>query len=220
MSTIKSCEWLGRLAAMCGIVALGIFLAGCHSHSSKRGPTATGATLGAAGSPVGAGGGIPEPEMFRVGDSVTVLFLDMPTTVPPFEVKIKEDGTVTLLLNQTFTLVGKTPGELEKEIRACYVPRYYKYMTVTVRRERQTLFYYVDGEVKAPARQIYIERTTVLKAIASAGGFTDFAKKRGVKLTRLDGRKLTINCVKAIDEPSLDVEIYAGDKIYVPRKLW
>jgi protein involved in polysaccharide export with SLBB domain len=214
MSAMKSCERFGRLAAVCGLLAVGFFLAGCHSHPSKRG---SGATPGAAGS---AGGGIPEPEVFRVGDSVTVLFVDLPTLVPPFEAKIKEDGTVTLLLNQTFTFVGKTPGELEKEIRACYVPRYYQYMTVTVRRERQTLFYYVDGEVRAPARQVYIERTTVLKAIASAGGFTDFAKKRGVKLTRLDGRKLTINCVKAIDEPSLDVEIYPGDKIYVPRKLW
>ena len=127
---------------------------------------------------------------------------------------------MTLLLNQTFTFAGKTPGDLEKEIRIGYVPRYFKYMTVTVKRERQTLFYYVDGEVKMPARQTYIERTTVLKAIASAGGFTDFAKKKGVKLSRLDGRKMTINCVKAIDDASLDVEIYPGDKIYVPRKLW
>lgn len=219
MSTLKSCKWLGRLAAVCGLLAVGVFLAGCHGNSSKKGSAATGATPGAASSPVGAGGGIPQFDVFRVGDSVTVLFADLPTMVPPCEVKIKEDGTVTLLLNQTFTFVGKTPGELEKEIRACYVPRYYQYMTVTVKRER-SLFYYVDGEVRAPARQVYIERTTVLKAIASAGGFTDFAKKRGVKLARQDGRKLTINCIKAIEEPSLDVEIFPGDKIYVPRKLW
>jgi len=192
-----------------------MFLAGCHGNSSRKGSAAPGATLGQASSP-----SIPQFDVFRVGDSVTVLFADTPTMVTPFEVKIKEDGTVTLLLNQTFTFVGKTPGDLEKEIRACYVPRYYKYMTVTVKREKQSLFYYVDGEVRAPARQVYIERTTVLKAIASAGGFTDFAKKKGVKLTRQDGRQLKINCIKAIDESSLDVEIFPGDKIYVPRKLW
>ncbi len=215
MSTLKSCKWLGRLAAVCIFLAAGNFLVGCHGNSSKKNSTLVGATTGAASSPA-----VPQYDVFRVGDSVTVLFADLPTMVQPSEVKIKEDGTVTLLLNQTFTFVGKTPGELEKEIRACYVPRYYNYMTVTVRREKQSLFYYVDGEVRAPARQVYIERTTVLKAIASAGGFTDFAKKKGVKLARQDGRKLTINCVKAIDEPSLDVEIFPGDKIYVPRKLW
>ncbi len=215
MSTLKSRTWLGRLAAVCVFLAAGIFLVGCHGNSSKKDSALVGATTGAAVSPA-----TPQFDVFRVGDSVTVLFADTPTMVPPFEVKIKEDGTVTLLLNQTFTFVEKTPGELEKEIRACYVPRYYKYMTVTVKREKQSLFYYVDGEVRAPARQVYIERTTVLKAIASAGGFTDFAKKKGVKLARQDGRQLKINCVKAIDEPSLDVEIFPGDKIYVPRKFW
>jgi polysaccharide export outer membrane protein len=218
---MKRCKRLGYWFAFIGLFVAGFLLAGCNNPQPKKDsvPTA-GATPGLAGSPSVGGSGAPELEVFRVGDSVTVVFTDLPILTAPLDVKVKEDGTVTLLLNQTFSFAGKTPGDLEKEIRAGYVPRYYKYMTVTVKRERQTLFYYVDGEVKMPARQTFIERTTVLKAIASAGGFTDFAKKRGVKLSRLDGRKLTINCVKAIDEPSLDVEIYPGDKIYVPRKLW
>lgn len=214
MSIMKLCKRSVRWLAMVGLLVSGLFLAGCRSHSSG-GSSAASAVAAAAAS------NIPDMmEVFRVGDSVTVVFTDLPNIVQPFEVKVKEDGTVTLLLNQTFKFAGKTPGDLEKEIRASYVPHYYKYMTVTVKRERQTLFYYVDGEVKMPARQTYIERTTVLKAIASAGGFTDFAKKKGVKLSRLDGRKLTINCIKAIDDSSLDVEVYPGDKVYVPRKLW
>ena len=123
-------------------------------------------------------------------------------------------------MNQTFKADGKTPGDLEKEIRARYVPKYFKYMTVTVKQEESTLWYYVDGEVKAPNRQIYTSRITVLKAIASAGGFTDFANKKKVKLTRVDGRTQIVNCVKALDNPSLDLEVYPGDKIYVPRRLW
>ena len=54
----------------------------------------------------------PEPEVFRVGDSLTVTFTDTPTVIPPFEEKIKEDGTITLTLNQTFKADGKTRGEL------------------------------------------------------------------------------------------------------------
>jgi polysaccharide export outer membrane protein len=191
-----------------------LVLAGCHSHSSKQGfPDTPGA---ASGPPVN-----DENRVFSPGEAVTVGFTDLPPPpVPAYNVKIKDDGTVTLLLNQTFTFAGKTQGAVEKEIRERYVPRYFQYMTVTINWDMQTRFYYVDGEVKAPARQTYIERTTVLKAIASAGGFTDFAKKGAVTLTRLNGHKYTINCKKARAHAELDLEVYPGDKVYVPRKLW
>jgi protein involved in polysaccharide export with SLBB domain len=162
----------------------------------------------------------PEPEVLRVGDSLTITFTDTPLPIPMSEQKIKEDGTITLTLNQTFKADGKTRGELEKEIRARYVPDYFKYMTVTVKLDINTRWYYINGEVKAPARQIYASRITVLKAIASAGGFTDFAKKTKVKLTRVDGRMMTVNCVKALDNPALDPEVYPGDTIHVPRRVW
>jgi protein involved in polysaccharide export with SLBB domain len=214
MSMIKLCRRLGCWRAVGGLLIAGLFLAGCHSPTAKKSSSA------APGSPSGAEINSLEPEVLRAGDSLTINFLDLPTPSQPSIVKIKEDGTITLLWNQTFTAAGKTRGSLEKEIRECYVPRYFKYMTVTITRETQSLFYYLDGEVKAPARQLYVSRITVLKAIASAGGFTDYAKKRRVKLTRLDGRKVTVNCIKALDDASLDLEIYPGDKIYVPRKLF
>ena len=210
MNMTKLCERWGLWAAVCCWLVAGFLLAGCHSPAPSRDP------VGAAGP----GKDGPEPKRFRVGDKVTVIFTDTSMIVPGFDVQVKEDGSVTLLYNESFTLVDKTVGEVQKEIRDRYVPRYFKQMTVNIKQELQTMFYYVDGEVKSPARQTYIERTTVLKAIASAGGFTEFAKKKGVKLTRLDGRKYTINCVKAIDNPALDLEIYPGDKIYVPRKIF
>jgi len=162
----------------------------------------------------------PEPEVFRVGDSLTISFMDTPMTIPPFEGRIKEDGTITLTLNQSFKADGKTRGDLEKEVRTRYVPDYFKQMTVTVKQQENTRWFYINGEVRAPARQIYTSRITVLKAIASAGGFTDFANKKKVKLTRLDGRTQTVNCVKALDNPGLDPEVYPGDTIHVPRRLW
>lgn len=204
---------LGQFGFGGGLLLAAIFLAGCHTTTSQKSEIQR-PEVG-----TGAPGNI-EPEVFHVGDSVTVVFTDLPTPTPAFEEKVKEDGTITLLLNQPFTAAGKTRGDLEKEIRKRYVPDFYKYMTVTIKPKEQTLFYYLDGEVKAPARQTYIERTTVLKAIASAGGFTDFAKKKAVKLTRLDGRQFTVNCVKARTDPGLDLEVYPGDKIFVPRKIF
>jgi protein involved in polysaccharide export with SLBB domain len=161
-----------------------------------------------------------EAEVLRVGDSLTIVFTDTPVQIPNFDEKIKEDGTITLHLDKTFKAAGLSRGELEKQIRARYVPDYYKQMTVTVRHQESTRWYYVNGEVKAPNRQIYAGRITVIKAIASVGGFTDFANKKKVKLTRLDGRTQVVNCVKALENPSLDPEVFPGDTIYVPRRLW
>jgi protein involved in polysaccharide export with SLBB domain len=165
-------------------------------------------------------GGAPGTETLRVGDSLTITFTDTPVPIPTFDEKIKDDGYITLTLNQTFKAAGKSRGDLEKEIRARYVPDYYKYMTVSVRQQESTRWYYVDGEVKTPNRWIYNSRITVLQAIASSNGFTDFANKKKVRVTRVDGRTEIVNCVKALGNPKLDLEIYPGDKVHVPRRLW
>ena len=238
---------LGHWGAVCALLLGGLHLAGCRTQSQEQQfaelPPGLAATLGAspvaatsattpAAAPVAApaagpaavlattNGSSPEADVLRVGDSLTITFMDTPVTIPPFEEKIKEDGTITLTLNQTFQAAGKTPGDLAKEIRARYVPSFYKYMTVSVKQVENTLWYYVDGEVKSPNRQIYASRITLLKAIASASGFTDFANKRKVRLTRVDGRTQIVNCKKALANPNLDPEIYPGDKVYVPRRLW
>ncbi len=235
-------------ATVCGLVVGVMCLAGCKSHSGGKqfADAPSGADGAPAGSPAstvpaapgaatapgttsGAGpvtapltniGGV-QPEVFRVGDSLTVTFQDTPSPVTPFPQKIKDDGTITLSFNESFKAAGKTVGELEQDIRKRYVPDYYKYLTVTVTPDVITRWYYVDGEVKTPSRQNYTSRITVTKAIASVGGFTDFANKRNVKLVRVDGRSCTINCIKALQNPSLDVEVYPGDKISVKRRiLW
>jgi protein involved in polysaccharide export with SLBB domain len=161
-------------------------------------------------------------DLLHVGDVLTIEFTDTAVTFLPREERIKEDGTITLLEGKTFTAARKTRGQLELEIHDWYVPRFYLKMTVSVRQKEQTQFYYVRGEVKQPARQIYISRIRLLQAIASAGDFTDFARKRSVILTHADGRKTTVNCIKASQHDDLNLEILPGDIIYVPRRnpIW
>jgi hypothetical protein len=79
------------------------------------------------------------------------------------------------------------------------------------------LFFYVAGEVKYPSRQIFGGRITLLKAIACAGGFAPSANKKKVELTRHDGEQRIINCTSVELDPEVDVQIYPGDHIYVPR---
>lgn len=157
-------------------------------------------------------------EALNVGDLVTVVFSDTPTPTTPFEERVKDDGTITLLLNQTFQVAGKTRSAVEKEVRARYVPAYFVNLTVTVKPQER--YFYVNGEVKTPSRQPHPGEITVLKAIASAQGFTDYANKKKVRLTRADGRTVIVNCEKALKDAQLDLPVYPGDNIDVPRSIW
>ncbi len=159
------------------------------------------------------------PDLLQPGIKLTIEFLDLPNPIQPLVQTIHEDGTITLPFSQEVMAAGKNKGQLEDEIRALYVPKYYRRLTVNIKTEDR--FFYVGGEVKAPGRQLYIGEMTVLKAIQSASDFTDFAKKKKVQLTRSNARKKeTINCEKARQDPKLDLPIYPGDNIYVPRRFW
>jgi polysaccharide export outer membrane protein len=154
----------------------------------------------------------------RVGDELTVNFFDINPPISAITDQIKEDGTITLIYNEKFQAAGKTISDLQTIVHDRYVPAYVKYMTVNI--VPANLSYTVGGEVRAPNRYPYPGHMTVLEAINTAGGFTDFANKKKVKVTRADRRQFTVNCVKALDDPDRNVQIFPGDAIYVPQRLF
>lgn len=223
--TIK--KFFGRGIAALGLVLTALVLAGCETDGgnykydplSQNPPPATGSSGSgdiastAPMAPVDA-----SQTTMHKGDRVTFSFADTPLTIQPIQDTVKEDGTVTLIYNEKFQADGKTMGALQQEIHDRYVPRYFKYLTVSI--EPQERFYYVGGEVKNPSRQIYSGRIFVLGAIDSVGGFTDFASKKNVKVIRANGESFTVNCVKALKDPDLNKEVFPGDKIEVKKRLF
>jgi protein involved in polysaccharide export with SLBB domain len=201
-----------------------LMLAGCSTPSTEPGENQHSGLAGTATNATTAVDGrehANDPEILQPGDSISVMYSDLPTMTMPWEGEIKSDGTITLILNQTFKAAGLTRSQLEKDIRERYVPRFYKQMTVGVKLTTNTRFYYVGGEVRGPGRQIYLSRLTISKAIQTAGDFTDFAQKKKVQLTRSGATKpIIVNVVKAMQDATLDVEIFPGDKIHVPKRIF
>src|SRR5207237_602553 len=117
-------------------------------------------------------GARPSSEILRISDSITVSFSDLP---PPGQIpvtqRIRDDGKITLPYNVVLVAAGKTIGELQEDIRNAYVPKIFVVMTPSVTSEERVFF--VEGEVKQPSRLLYKGDVTVLRAITSAGGFTD-----------------------------------------------
>jgi protein involved in polysaccharide export with SLBB domain len=160
-----------------------------------------------------------EADVIRVGDSLTVTFL------LPFEskdsgdkeVQVRGDGTINLPLIGSVKAADKKFGALEGELQALYVPKYYRQLTIGIRPKDR--FYTVGGEVKQPGRQVYLGETTVLRAIASCGDFTEFANRRNVEILRANGARESVNANKARKKQDLDQKICPGDAIYVPRSF-
>lgn len=78
----------------------------------------------------------------------------------------------------------------------------------------QAAYYFIFGEVKSPGSYKLRRDTTVLKAVILAGGFTDKASKRRIKIRRKEGDK-TVKVRVKLDDPVLP-----EDTIIVPESFF
>ena len=201
-----------------------LMVSGCkttdHNAALAERFRSTGATPSAEASTANTnnnGGVFPtEFSRLRVGDLVMINFSDVERPPGKVEVNIPDSGVITLPYNVKIKADGKTTTELENEIRSKYVPALYIALTVTVRTDMRV--YYVDGEVKNPRGALpYVGETTVLRAIANVGGFSDFANRKNIELRRLNGERHIINYYKALKDSKLDLPVYPNDHIIVNK---
>jgi polysaccharide export outer membrane protein len=157
----------------------------------------------------------------RVGDKIKVELSGIPDKIDAMERDIKEDGTINLAFIGDIKAAGRSPSELEKDIKAAYEGKWFNHINVSVTPVAR--FFFVMGMVNSSGgggRIAYTPGITVLGAIAAAGDFTPFARKSHVQITRFNGKIEYVDCIKALKHPELDVFIYPGDKINVPRRTW
>jgi len=206
---MKAIRLFGHGLLLSGILAVTLGITGCQSSPPIYVPPPAGVLPAIA---------MAGPK-FQVGDEVGVEFSGVDVPLLPHRERIKEDGNLTLPHIGPVKALGRTSGELQNAIRDAYVPDFYSTnLTVTVRSE--SLSFYVDGEVRSRSKFLWVPEMTVLKSITTAGGFTDFADRKRVRLTRSNGQIEIVNCARAINDPQFDMPVYSGDQIYVPRRFF
>ncbi len=161
-------------------------------------------------------------DQIRAQDKLVIVFNDIPAGAGGggalvHEVTVPEDGMITLHLNRNFDVKGRSVADVQQMIKTNYVPRVYLNLTPTVTIKER--YFFVYGEVRRADRYIYTPDLTVLKAVATAGGYTDFAYRSGIELTIFSGKKFTINGKVAEKNPAHDMKVLPGEKIHVPRRL-
>lgn len=157
----------------------------------------------------------------NVGDLITVFFSDTPQGQMPLQTqsRVGSDGTITLPFNKVLRAQGRTSTELERDIRAAYVPDLFVNLTAIVKFEDR--YYFVGGEVKVPQRQFHPgSEITVLRAIETAGGYTEFANKKKIEVRRASGKTEWVNGEKARKNSALDLLVFPNDHITVKKGIW
>ena len=134
---------------------------------------------------------------------------------------VRPDGKISLPLLNDVQAVGLSPLELSNVISEGLK----KYMnnpqvTVTV-LEINSKRVYVTGEVKRPGAFPLLPNMTVLQALTHSGGFTQFARTKGIYVLRNEGGKQVkypFNYKEVIkgNHPEQNVELQSGDLIVVP----
>jgi polysaccharide export outer membrane protein len=137
-------------------------------------------------------------------------------------IPVRSDGKISLPLVGELQASGQTPRALEAEISRglrAYISEPTVAVIVQEIRSRQ---YNILGQVTKPGSYMLLNSATVLDAIAVAGGFRDFAKKKSIYVLRRDSTgkesRLPFNYTKVIKGGNLEqnVVLRPGDTIVVP----
>ena len=154
----------------------------------------------------------------RPGDKIIINFADNPGIQQVWEQTVNQDGTILLPFNKRVQAAGLGESQLEQAIHDTYVPDLLTRLTVNVRLEQRTFF--VSGEVNNPGQRELTGSMTAMKAITSAGDFTDFANKSKIEVIRTSGEKIQVDGKRALRNPKYDVPVYAGDTVFVHRRIF
>ena len=137
-------------------------------------------------------------------------------------VPVRSDGKISLPLVGELQASGETPRQLEQEITKrlqSYISEPEVTVIVTDSKSQKVN---ILGMVARPGAYLLTSNTTVLDAIAMAGGFKDFAKQKSVYVLRQapDGtqQRMPFNYKDVIKGKSAEqnVRLQAGDTVVIP----
>jgi polysaccharide export outer membrane protein len=165
-----------------------------------------------------------EEYRIRVGDEIRVEFLsDIEPSTNASRVTVRPDGRISLRGVDDVLAAGLTPAELDSALTAGFA-RILVDPSLSVIIDRFSgERIYVIGEVKNPREVALAGPMTLLQAIASAGGFTQFANTNDVIVVRhLGSGRLAafkVNTERIMEDPvgARELALRAQDVVIVPK---
>ena len=137
------------------------------------------------------------------------------------EVLVRPDGGISFPLIGEIHAMGKTEGQLQKEITQRldkFIPD--PVVSVSVLKVAGNKIY-VIGKVNKPGEYAAGRYVDVMQALSMAGGLTPFAAENGIKVLRKEGGKDTVfrfrySQVKNGENLEQNIQLKGGDVVVVP----
>lgn len=137
-------------------------------------------------------------------------------------IPVRSDGKISLPLVGEVQAAGQTPRKLEVEI-AGRLKNYISEPEVTVMVQQiNSQRFNILGQVARPGSYVITNSPTVLDALALAGGFRDFAKRKSIYVLRQNGdgtqTRLPFNYKEVIQgkNAAQNIKLQARDTVVVP----
>jgi len=153
----------------------------------------------------------------KPGDPIAIYLRGIPRE-EMIEDIIDENGYINMPFINRVMAADKTSSELEHDIRKKYMDgKIYKDVTVNVVSAMQS--YYVRGEVRSPGRYKLMSGITLVQAVAAAGGYSEFANPRKIKMLRA-GEYFIVDVRDLEKHPEKDIDVEPDDVIIIPRSVF
>jgi len=133
--------------------------------------------------------------------------------------QVRPDGKITLPLIGDVAASGRTSLELRDSLTAALKEYVTNPVVTVIVQEAVAAQVHVIGEVLSPGTQVMTGGTTVLQALARAGGPREFADRRKMRILRVNGTRtetIPFDYRKALKGEIEPVYLQPGDTIVVP----
>jgi polysaccharide export outer membrane protein len=174
----------------------------------------------------------------RAGDTLQIEVLEDATLNR--SAIVLPDGQISLPLAGTIRVAGRSVAEVQADLASRLAPGFASpptvFVTVSALAERptggtaaapRTIDIFILGAANAPGKVQVSPGTTLLQAIAQAGGLSPFAAKKRIQLRRVDKAgneqiyKMDLDAIERGASSGGTTRLVAGDVIVIPqRKLF
>jgi polysaccharide biosynthesis/export protein len=208
--------------ALCGVAAIVALAVTVSAQQQSADPSVAPASVTADRS-------TPHPELqqrnpryqLRAGDVLDLQF----EFSPEFNqtVAVQPDGYISVRGVGDLHVAGDTVPELTKALQQQYGKFLHDPVIAVVLKEFEKPYFIASGMVGRPGKYDLRGDTTVVEAIAMAGGFTEASKHSQVVLYRrvsqewLEAKLLDVKSMLNNHNLREDIHLQPGDMIYVPQ---
>ncbi len=202
-----ACRWGSRRYG--AIAALFLLLGACHRDAlAQPGPSPPPIPAAAA-------------YLIQIGDELDIKFFYNPTLNE--KVTVRPDGRISLQLVQEVDALGLTPAALTKELIERYSVDLRQPQVTVIVRSFATQRVFVDGEVGRPGMIVMVGPTSVLEAIAQAGGLKNTARPSEIIVIRRGeanapvALRVDLGKARSGQAGGENLSLAPFDIVYVPR---